>query len=175
RLAFSMGGGTLRLWLPSGRAISYPNARLGPGKYEGTREIYFKDNARGGWSDGRAWFGLLTENAVQAVARDLLAAALIRLEGAGYSVVLHVHDEVICEVPEGTGSIEDFLRVLTVLPDWAQGLPFAAKAWSGARFAKTKSKPAAIDASARANGVKPQLAALAPAIEDNDENITVPL
>ena len=148
-ISFTMENGTLRMWLPSGRAISYPQARIGPDKFEGKRAIYFKDNARGGWTDERAWHGLLTENLVQAVSRDLLAAAIMRLEAAGYPVVLHVHDEVVCEVPEGFGSTEDFLRLLTELPDWAAGLPIAAKAWTGKRYAKT--------AAPRRAGTKPHV------------------
>ena len=137
KISFGMDNGTLRMVLPSGRAISYPQARLGPGKFEGTRAIYFKDNARGAWTETSSWYGLLTENLVQGLARDLLAAAIVRLESAGYPVVLHVHDEVVCEAPEGFGSVEEFLRLLTVLPDWAEGLPIAAKAWTGKRYAKT--------------------------------------
>src|SRR5262249_38178322 len=133
KISFGMDNGTLRMVLPSGRAISYPQARLGPGKFEGTRAIYFKDNARGAWAETSSWYGLLTENLVQGLARDLLAAAIVRLESAGYPVVLHVHDEVVCEAPEGFGSVEEFLRLLTVLPDWAEGLPIAAKAWTGKR------------------------------------------
>jgi DNA polymerase len=137
KIAFVMGNGTLRMVLASGRAISYPQARLGAGKFEGTRAIYFKDNAKGGWAEVSSWHGLLTENLVQGVARDLLAAAIVRLEVAGYPVVLHVHDEVVCEVPEGACSTENFLRLLTELPDWAAELPIAAKAWSGKRYTKT--------------------------------------
>jgi DNA polymerase bacteriophage-type len=57
RLSFSMDNGTLRMTLPSGRTLAYPEARLGPGKFEGTREIYFKDNAKGGWRDQGSWYG----------------------------------------------------------------------------------------------------------------------
>lgn len=142
RISFEMETGALRMVLPSSRAISYPQASLGPGKFEGTREVYFKDNAKGAWTETGSWYGLLVENAVQAIARDLLAAAIVRLEAAGYPVVLHVHDEVVCEVPEGFGSAEDFLRLLTVLPDWAEGLPVAARAWTGPRYTKTASKAA---------------------------------
>src|SRR5262249_17386567 len=143
RISFTMDNGTLRMWLPSGRAVSYPRARLAVGKF-GKREICFKDNARRAWTDGRGWHGLLTENLVQAVSRDLLAAAIVRLEAAGYPVVLHVHDEATCELPEGTGNVENFLRLLTELPDWAGGLPIAAKAWTSKRYAKTaKATPGA--------------------------------
>jgi len=138
-----MQNGTLLLTLPSGRRLSYPEARLMPGKFENTRELQYKDNAKGGWSDVGAWYGTLTENAVQATARDLLAAAMLRLEAAGYPVVLHVHDEVVCEVPEGFGSIEEFQRLLTIVSDWAEGLPVAAKAWTRQRYAKNKAATAA--------------------------------
>jgi DNA polymerase len=77
RLSFEMKNGTLLLSLPSGRQLSYPEARLIPGKFEGTRELQYKDNAKGGWSDVGAWYGTLTENVVQASARDLLAAAML--------------------------------------------------------------------------------------------------
>ncbi len=61
---------------------------------------------------------------------------MLRLDGAGYSIVMHVHDEVVAEVPDGFGSEEEFLRLLTTLPDWAEGLPVAAKVRSGHRFSK---------------------------------------
>jgi DNA polymerase len=125
----------LYLTLPSGRRPAYPEARLEPGKF-GKDEIVFKDNARGGWTDCRGWFGTFTENVVQAVARDLLAAAMLRLEAAGYPIVLHVHDEIVAEVPKGFGSTEEFLRLMTAPPDWATGLPVAAKVWTRKCYAK---------------------------------------
>ena len=149
--------GTLYVTLPSGRRLSYPEARLVPGEFDGTTQIIFKDNARGGWSDTRGWHGTFTENVVQAIARDLLAAAMIQLESAGYPVVLHCHDECVCEVPDtAAGDRDRFLKLLTELPDWAAGLPLAAKAWIGKRYAKTEApaQPKTQLPPRRTNGVK---------------------
>jgi DNA polymerase len=143
KLAFSLETDRLLLTLPSGRSLVYPHAHLVDGKFEGTRELRFRDNARGGWIDCGAWYGTLVENVVQAIARDLLAAAMLRVEAAGYSVVLHVHDEMVCEVPEGFGNRDEFLQLMMRLPEWASGLPIAAKVWTGNRYAKTASKPVA--------------------------------
>jgi DNA polymerase len=129
----------LRITLPSGRSLSYPSPRLAIDKF-GNATIMFKDNAAGKFVDCRygqgAYGGLWTENIVQAVSRDLLAAAVTRLEAAGYHIVLHVHDEIVAEVPENFGSVEEFQRILTTLPTWADDLPIAAKARAGARFCK---------------------------------------
>jgi hypothetical protein len=131
------------MMLPSGRRLAYPEARMAPGKFEGTCSIRHKDNANGAWADTDSWYGTLVENAVQAVARDLLVAAMQRLEAANYKTVLHVHDEVVCEVPEDFGSEEDFLRIMCELPDWAAGLPIAGKVRSGKRYAKSSAKRSA--------------------------------
>jgi DNA polymerase bacteriophage-type len=116
----------LRIILPSGRALSYPQPRITTGKF-GDAVVMFKDNAGGKFVDCRfgqgAYGGLWAENIVQAVSRDLLAAAMQRLEGAGYPIVLHVHDEIVAEAPIEFGSIEEFQQLITTLPDWADGLP----------------------------------------------------
>jgi hypothetical protein len=147
RFAFNMDNGTLFMTLPSGRLLAYPEACLMPGKFEDTRELRYKDNAKGGWTDVGAWYGTLVENAVQATARDLLAAAMLRVEAAGYWIVLTVHDEIVCEVPEGFGAVEEFHRLMIELPEWAGGLPIAAKVWTRKRYAKSKgaAKPAQLD------------------------------
>jgi len=96
----SFADGTLYLTLPSGRGIAYPEVCLIPSKFEDAPpDIRFKDNSRGQWVDRRAWSGTLVENAVQGIARDVLAEAIVRLETAGIPVVLSVHDEVVAEVP----------------------------------------------------------------------------
>ena len=76
------------------------------------------------------------ENLVQAIARDILAAALVRLEKASYRPVMHIHDEVVCEVLANFGSQAEMARIMTVLPDWAHGLPIAASGWEGKRYRK---------------------------------------
>ena len=73
---------------------------------------------------------------ISGIARDLLAAAMLRIEAAGYQVVLHVHDEIVAEVPIGFGSTEEFTRLMTRKPAWALELPIAASAWTGPRYCK---------------------------------------
>jgi DNA polymerase len=144
-LAFELEHGTLCVVLPSGRRICYPEVRLVPGKFTGTTQVTFKDNARGGWSEARSWHGTFTENVVQGIARDLLVAAMWRIERAGYPIVLHVHDELVAEVPQGVGSVNEFHRLVVEPPAWAAGLPIAAKVRTGQRYSKSKSKTPVIE------------------------------
>ena len=101
----------------------------------------FKDASAGQWRDCRggngAYGGLWTENVVSGISRDLLASAMLRLERAGYRIVLHVHDEAVAEVPEDFGSTDEFTRLMIAPPAWALGLPIAAKAWTSLRFSKS--------------------------------------
>jgi DNA polymerase len=126
-------GHALSITGPSGRAINYPGAHLTPNtKFEGTDpDIEFFDNARGQWKPARAWFGTLVENVVQGTARDLLAAAIIRAEARGWSVVFHCHDELVIEASEGTISEAEVLALLLEAPAWAAGLPLGGKVHSG--------------------------------------------
>ena len=94
-------GTFLQLKLPSGRKLSYPQPRVIGDSRE--QRVVFTDNAAGQFTDCRhgkgAYGGLWTENVVSGIARDLLAEAMPRIEAAGYPIVLHVHDEIVCEVP----------------------------------------------------------------------------
>jgi DNA polymerase len=141
--AFTTRRGALLMQLPSGRQIAYPEARLSPGKFENV-QITFKDNAKGGFTDRAAWYGTLIENAVQAVSRDLLAAAMQRLEAAGNPVVMHCHDEIVCEVPE-PGDVESFTKLMTAVPAWASGLPIAAKGWCRQCYAAAAAQQPPVD------------------------------
>jgi DNA polymerase len=136
RLAAEFTDGTLYLVLPSGRSIAYPQARIVPGKFENTSAITFKDNAKGGWADVDSWYGSLCENVVQGIARDLLAAAIVRIEQSGFPIVLHCHDEIVAEVPADCADATKFIELMTTPPAWADELPLAAKAWTAPRYIK---------------------------------------
>ena len=82
------------------------------------------------------WGGKLVENITQAVARDVLAEAMIRCEKTGYKIVLSVHDELIAEVPSDFGSLEEFIDLMTTLPLWAEGCLIEAEGWRGKRYRK---------------------------------------
>jgi DNA polymerase len=138
RVAFKCVGNFLFLKLPSGRKIVYPQPRIIGNDRE--QHVVFADNAAGQFKDCRhghgAYGGLWTENVVSGIARDLLAGAMLRIEAAGYPIVLHVHDEVVCEVPIGFGSAEEFTKLMICKPAWALDLPIAANAWTGMRYCK---------------------------------------
>jgi DNA polymerase len=140
RLLLKCSGMFLFIKLPSGRKLAYPYPRI---EIEDLQHevVVFKDACAGQWRDVRhgngAYGGLWTENVVSAISRDLLAEALLRLEHNKYRVVLHVHDEVIAEVPVGFGSTEEFTKLMITAPSWALGLPIAAKAWTSLRFSKS--------------------------------------
>lgn len=126
RLRFEYQSGILFIQLPSGRRLAYAKPRMGENRFGGEAITYE------GVGTGRKWERLETygakcvENIVQGTARDLLALALLRLEEAGYPVVMHCHDEAICEVPIGQGSVEEVNRIMAVSPEWAEGLPLKA-------------------------------------------------
>lgn len=88
------------------------------------------------WRRSHAYGGLLTENVVQAMARDLIAGAMVRLEKHGYRPVLTVHDEAVGEVPIGHGSLDHFLALMQQQPRWAAGLPVEVEGWQGERYRK---------------------------------------
>ena len=139
RLLLKCTGMFLFIKLPSGRKLAYPFPRIEINDLE-HEVVVFKDASSGQWRDcgggNGAYGGLWTENIVSAISRDLLASAMMRIEAAGYPIILHVHDEIVAEVPEEFGSTDEFIKLMTVLPSWALGLPVAAKAWSGKRFCK---------------------------------------
>jgi hypothetical protein len=142
-LIASFEGGNLHLTLPSGRRITYPEARLIPPKFEGAPpDVGFKDNAHKQWSDYRGWFGTFVENVVQGVARDLLAAALERFEARGIAIVFHCHDDVVAEVPAGSITEAEFLAIMLEAPAWATGLPLAGKVRSGQHYLEPPDEPA---------------------------------
>lgn len=124
-LSFYVKDGWLFIKLPSGRSLAYAHARMEPGKFA-DQIVYDGQGDRVGFTKLHTYGGKLVENIVQATARDLLAGAMLSLEKAGYPAVFHIHDEVIVEKPEGEGSLDEMVQIMTQVPDWAEGLPLNA-------------------------------------------------
>jgi DNA polymerase len=131
--------------LPSGRSLTYHKPRLAPivkwdvNYLELTYEGWNSNPKMGaiGWIRIQTYGGRLMENVVQAVARDIMAHAVNNCEKAGYPIVLRVHDELVAELPEGVGSVEEFESIMATLPDWAKDWPIrAAGGWRGSRYRK---------------------------------------
>lgn len=119
-------GPLMRLQLPNGRELSYVKPRIDEDDnitYEGTIQ------SSGGWGRIESYGPKFVENIVQATARDCLAEAMFRLEAAGFPIVFHVHDEVICEVPNGVSSAKELGALMGQPIEWAPGLPLRADAY----------------------------------------------
>ncbi len=137
-IVFYRKKGILFLKLPSGRSIAYVKPKIemedGFGRetitYEGTIQ------GNGGWGRIHTWGGVLTENLVQATARDCLGVAMLRLEKAGYKIVMHVHDEVILEMPYGVGSLEEATKFMGEPIPWAPGLILTADGYETEYYKK---------------------------------------
>lgn len=116
------GGRYLSIDLPSGRSIYYPNARIINGK------IYYWLYQEGKWKEASTYGGKLVENITQAVARDCLAISIRRLNDAGYIPLMHIHDEVVCEVPIEKASVaqQEMEHIMGTDIAWAKGLPLKA-------------------------------------------------
>jgi DNA polymerase len=162
RIAFRKAGSFLYMRLPSGRAICYPypcmKRKLMPWTTQGKMILPATDDAPAvyeqlpvwkdsicykgvdqftrQWTDQFAHGGLLANNAVQGTARDVEAEAIVRVENAGYPVVLSVHDEVVSETPEDFGSLDEFKQLMATLPEWAEGLPLAVSGFKARRYQK---------------------------------------
>ena len=122
--------------LPSGRILSFPEAKMVQGD-RGMDLVYSgMNNHTHKWGDIKAYGGSLVQSITQAVARDILAEAVLRLEKSGYPVVLHVHDEIVADVPQGHGSLAEFEKLMCVLPEWAEGLPVEAEGYESKRYRK---------------------------------------
>ena len=108
----------LRCSLPSGRLLTYWNARL-----DETGKICFmgQNQTTRQWEKIDTWGGKLVENVVQAFARDCLAVAILRLEQAGFDICFHVHDEIVAEAPDGS-RWEDMAEIMGRPIEWAPGL-----------------------------------------------------
>jgi DNA polymerase bacteriophage-type len=116
--------------LPNGRRLWYYDPvvekQATPWGKRDTLSYMGRDNKLGGsWGRIYTYGGMLMENVVQAIARDLMAEAMIRVEQAGFKIILTVHDEVIAEVPKGADRQKEFEKLMAETPPWAMDCPVA--------------------------------------------------
>lgn len=137
RLAFKFDGTALQIQLPSRRCLVYWGAHMGEGRFGAVVKYRGPNPVSGKWSNLETYGGKLVENVVQAIARDLLAEAMVRLDKAKYDMAAHVHDEVVIELPDARASelhaIED---MMSETPIWADGLPLAAEGFVTKHYKK---------------------------------------
>lgn len=134
RLTLDRQGAWLRIRLPSGRFVCYPAACVND---EGKLSYMGIDQYKKKWTRIKTYGGKLVENVTQAVARDILADSMPKIEAAGYRIVLTVHDEIISEAPDnGAFSHEALASLMATNPSWAQGLPLAAAGFEDYRYRK---------------------------------------
>lgn len=140
-VTFIKAGAYLYIVLPSGRPLAYAapkvvDAMTPWGEMKPAVEFSGVDRAHQ-WGRMRLYGGLIVENIVQAAARDFMAEAMLRVEAAGYGTpTMSVHDEIVNEVPEGYGSLEEFESIMRQLPAWGEGCPVATEGWRGFRYRK---------------------------------------
>lgn len=126
KIAFEFWSGTLWMVLPSGRRLAYLKPRTQPNRFGRMSLTYEGVGQNHKWSRQETYSGRLVENATQAIARDILAEAMARMEDYGLSIVGHVHDEVIIEAPIGKYKVDEVCKLMAIKPDWCEGLPLSA-------------------------------------------------
>lgn len=119
-LVSSYEKGILFIQLPSKRRLAYPKAKIGMNRFGGESVVYEGIVVGNKWDKIESYGGKFVENIVQAIARDILAESMIRLEKKGFNIVMHIHDEVVIE--SDSSSIEEVNQIMSLVPSWAPGL-----------------------------------------------------
>jgi DNA polymerase len=125
-IIFTYKSGMLFVTLPSGRDLVYVKPKLMINKFGREGLTYEGIGTTKKWERIETYGPKIVENIVQAASRDLLAEAMLRLDKAGFEIVAHVHDEVICEVTVGKSNVEEVCSIMSESPKWSEGLPLDA-------------------------------------------------
>ena len=122
--------------LPSKRKMFYAFPHLGKNRWEKDSICYLGTNMAKKWGEIETYGGKLTENIVQAIARECLAVKIERLIALGYKIVFHVHDEVVIEAPGKHADLDEVCRIMSEPIPWAPGLPLNADGYISKFFKK---------------------------------------
>lgn len=130
-IKFIYDSGFLFIQLPSGRRLAYAKPCIEEGNYGKDVIAYMgMEQTKNQWTKLQTYGPKLVENIVQAVARDCLAETMLRVEEKGYPIVMHVHDEIIVDVPKNYGSLKELNNIFAEPIDWADGLPLCADGYT---------------------------------------------
>jgi DNA polymerase len=121
-IKFIYQSGILFIKLPSGRKLAYVKPLIGENRFGGESVTYEGVGGTKKWERIESYGPKFVENIVQAISRDILAEAMLRLATYGFKIVMHVHDEVVIEVPNKVSSVEEICRIMSKTPAWAKGL-----------------------------------------------------
>ena len=123
----------LYLTLPSGRRLAYHK----PGYDKDGLFYHTEDSTSFNYVKKRTYGGRLVENCIQALARDLLAQGILKLEERGWPVILTVHDENVVQMHDGTKEeLAEINKIMCDVPDWAKGCPITAEGFIAERYRK---------------------------------------
>jgi len=144
KVTFVLENNFLKCQLPSGRDITYPFPRLEKEDFTRGETVYAKDGLRymgrssisKKWIEIKTYGGKFAEQITQALSRDILRDALLALHEKKYTVAMHIHDEIVCEVPHNLNLLEEIKTIMCSSSPWAKGLPLGAEGWDGLRYGK---------------------------------------
>lgn len=126
KFTFETDDRRMTIQLPSGRKLCYWKAKLGVNRWgkESIHYMWADSTTKGKWMSVDTYGGKIVENITQAVARDFLSEALVRVSDKGYEIVMHIHDEIIVE----GAYAKELEHLMTIRPTWAQDFPLRARA-----------------------------------------------
>jgi DNA polymerase len=135
---FYFENGIRFITLPSGRRLSYIKPRIEKDLRTNRECLTYEglEQSSRQWVRISTYGGKLTENIVQAAARDCLAEAMLKLDKAGYRIVMHVHDEIVIDAPNGFGTVEEVLSIMGQTISWAKGLKLKAEGFEAQFYRK---------------------------------------
>jgi len=140
KVTFYIEGKYLKCKLPSGQDLHFYDPHLVRNRFDPQKfslAYYGVDSKTHKWTEIPTYGGKLVENIVQSISGDLLRTATVNLESAGWRVVLSIHDELVCEVPDNDDyNVDKMIKLMCKQQSWADGLPVTGEGYEGQRFKK---------------------------------------